>query len=185
MAKRATTRERMVRLVREFEGSGLTGAAFCRRHGLRPQRLRRLLRVDCWASAPRACDERRSATIERPRERLPVFARECPRYGYRRWHVLLRPEGDEVNQRGIHPLCQLEALMVRRRGRKRIAAGKRVQLPLPSRVNERWSLDFVSDQLAHGRVFCTLNIVDDFTRECRAIEVDTPLTGRRVARVLL
>jgi putative transposase len=68
--------------------------------------------------------------------------------------------------------------------RKRIAAGRRVPLPLPSRANERWSLDFVSDQLADGRVFRTLNIVDDFTRECRAIEVDTSLSGVRLVRVL-
>jgi putative transposase len=70
--------------------------------------------------------------------------------------------------------------MVRRRLRKRIAAGKRVPLPAPSRPNERWSLDFMSDQLADGREYRSLNIVDDFTRECRAIEVDTSLSGVRV-----
>jgi putative transposase len=49
-------------------------------------------------------------------------------------------------------------------------------MALPVGSNERWSMDFVSDQLVDGRVFRTLNIVDDFTRECRAIEVDTSLT---------
>lgn len=89
-----------------------------------------------------------------------------------------------VNHKRVHRLYRLEGLMVRRRLRKRIAAGQRVPLPLPTRANERWSLDFMSDQLADGRVFRTLNIVDDFTRECRAIEVDTSLSGRRLARVL-
>ena len=112
------------------------------------------------------------------------LARERPRYGYRRLHVLLRREGYEINHKRVHRLYRHEGLMVRRRLRKRIAAGRRVPLPLPSRANERWSLDFVSDQLADGRAFRTLNIVDDFTRECRAIEVDTSLSGVRLVRVL-
>ena len=126
----------------------------------------------------------RSASIEGLRERLIALARERPRFGYRRLHVLLRREGYEINHKRVHRLYRREDLMVRRKARKRIAAGKRVPLPPPSRVNERWSLDFVSDQLADGRVYRTLNVVDDFTRECRAIEVDTSLTGARVARVL-
>ena len=126
----------------------------------------------------------RQGAIEGLRERMLVLARERPRYGYRRLHVLLRREGYEINHKRVHRLYRREGLMVRRRLRKRIAAGKRVPLPLPSRANERWSVDFMSDQLADGRVFRTLNIVDDFTRECRAIEVDTSLSGARVVRVL-
>jgi hypothetical protein len=52
-----------------------------------------------------------------------------------------------------------------------------VPLPIPQGPNERWSLDFMADQLVDGRVFRTLKVVDDFTRECRAIEVDTSLSG--------
>jgi putative transposase len=118
------------------------------------------------------------------RERLLALARERPRYGYRRLHVLLQREGYEVNHKRVHRLYRSEGLMVRRRLRKRIAASKRVPLPAPTRVNERWSIDFVSDQLADGRCFRTLNIVDDLSRECLAIEVDTSLTGRRLVRVL-
>ena len=118
--------------------------------------------------------------MEGLRERMLVLARERPRYGYRRLHVLLRREGYEVNHKRVHRLYRSEGLMVRRRLRKRIAAGKRVPLPAPSRPNERWSLDFMSDQLADGREYRSLNIVDDFTRECRAIEVDTSLSGVRV-----
>jgi putative transposase len=122
--------------------------------------------------------------IEGLRERLLVLARERPRYGYRRLYVLLRREGYEINHKRVHRLYRREGLMVRRRLRKRIAAGKRVPLPIPETANDRWSLDFVSDQLADGRVFRTLNVVDDFTRNCHAIEVDTSLGGLRVVRVL-
>jgi putative transposase len=57
-------------------------------------------------------------------------------------------------------------------------------LALPSRRTERRSMDFVADTLADGRGFRTLNIVDDFTRECAAIGVDRSLAGLRVVRVL-
>ena len=50
-------------------------------------------------------------------------------------------------------------------------------MTLPDRINQRWSMDFVSDQLALGRRFRTLNIVDDKSRECLSIEVGTSLTG--------
>jgi transposase InsO family protein len=62
--------------------------------------------------------------------------------------------------------------------------GQRMPLPLPSRRTERWSMDVMVDTLAHGRGFRTLNVVDDFTRECVAIEVDWSLPGLRVVWVL-
>jgi hypothetical protein len=57
-------------------------------------------------------------------------------------------------------------------------------MTLPQGANQRWSLDFVSDVLADGRRFRVLVIVDDFTRECLALVVDTSISGRRVAREL-
>ena len=72
-----------------------------------------------------------------------------------------------------------------RRKRKKLRSQVRTApMLVPSRVNERWSMDFMSDCLATGRRFRTLNIVDDLTRECPAIEVDTSLPGARVVRVL-
>ena len=68
--------------------------------------------------------------------------------------------------------------------RERIGLADRQPIELPERINERWSMDFVSDVLSNGRRIRTLNIVDDFSRECPAIEVDTSLTGMRVVRVL-
>jgi putative transposase len=102
---------------------------------------------------------------------------------YRRLHVLVRREGLEVSHKRVHCLYRAEGLAVRRRRRKRLVRA-RIPLASPQGPNERWSLDFMSDQLTDGRAFRTLNVVDDFTRECRAIVVDTSLCGQRVARTL-
>ena len=76
-----------------------------------------------------------------------------------------------------------EGLHVRRRKRKRVAV-VRTPLPAPTRPNTRWSMDFVSDALGDGRKFRSLTLVDDYTRESPAIEVDFSLPGERVTRVL-
>lgn len=117
------------------------------------------------------------------RERLRGLAEERPRFGYRRLLVMLKREGFDVNHKRVFRLYQLEGLKLRRKKRKRVS---RTRLPphTPSRPNERWSLDFTSDQLCDGRRFRTLNIVDDFTRECLAIEVATSLPGLAVVRAL-
>jgi len=77
-----------------------------------------------------------------------------------------------------------EGLSVRRRKRKKLAAGARIVLAPATRPNQRWSLDFMRDTLASGRPFRILNIVDDCTREALASEVDFSLPGARVVRVL-
>jgi putative transposase len=117
------------------------------------------------------------------RERLQTLATLRPRWGYRRLYLLLRREGFLMNRKLVQRLYREEGLHVRRRKRKRVAV-PRVPLPAPSAPNERWSMDFVSDALGDGRKFRALTIVDDFTRECPAIEVDFSLPGDRVIRVL-
>jgi len=107
-----------------------------------------------------------------------------PRFGYRRLLVLLRRTGLSVNHKRVYRLYRAAGLQVRRRRRKRLTRGDRVPLPVPSQRLERWSMDFMADTLADGRTFRVLNIVDDFTRECVAIEVDKSLPGARVVRVL-
>ncbi len=77
-----------------------------------------------------------------------------------------------------------EKLAVRRRGGRKRAIGTRAPMLVPFAPNERWSLDFVSDQLTDGRRFRVLTIVDDCTRECLALVADTSLSGVRVAREL-
>jgi putative transposase len=88
-----------------------------------------------------------------------------------------------INHKRVERLYREEGLAVRRRSRKRVAR-PRVELPAPSGADERWSMDFMRDTLASGRVFRTFNLVDDFTRECLVIEVDTSLGGERVVSVL-
>ena len=77
----------------------------------------------------------------------------------------------------------VQLMVRRRRGRKR-ALGTRTPMTLPIKINQRWSLDFVSDTLSDGRRFRILCIVDDFSRECLAAVVDTSLGGVRVVREL-
>ena len=73
---------------------------------------------------------------------------------------------------------------MRRRGGRKRAIGTRAPMLVPMMPNDRWSLDFVSDQLTCGRRFRILTVVDDCTRECLALVADTSLSGIRVAREL-
>ena len=116
--------------------------------------------------------------------RLQAHAAVRARFGYRRLHILLEREGVRVNHKRVHRIYQAAGLQVRRRRRKRLTRADRVPLPIATQRLERWSMDFTTDTLADGRNFRTLNIVDDFTRECVAIEVDRSLPGLRVTRVL-
>jgi putative transposase len=117
------------------------------------------------------------------RERLQTLAAERPRWGYKRLHVLLRREGYRVNHKLVYRLYREEGLLVRRRRRKRVA-GPRVPLPTPTEPNARWGMDFIMDSFVEGRRFRCLTMVDEYTRECPVIEVDTSLPAARVLQVL-
>jgi putative transposase len=118
------------------------------------------------------------------RDRMRAIAHERRRFGYRRIHVLLRRDGYAVNHKRLFWLYREERLSVRRRGGRKRAVGTRAPMFVPLLPNQRWSLDFVSDQLTNGRRFQGLAIVDDCTRECLALVADTSLSGVRVAREL-
>ena len=118
------------------------------------------------------------------KERLAELAGQKRRYGYRRLHVLLRREGWLLIWKRTYRVYREAGLMVRRRKRKRIVGIDRLQKVIATGPNQSWSMDFVSDGFVDGRRLRCLNIVDDFTRECLAIEVDTSLPGRRVVSVL-
>ena len=124
-------------------------------------------------------EEDRTLTI-----RLRELAEQRPRFGYRRLHVLLKREGQRINHKRVYRLYRAEGLAVRRKARKKLAARERVQKPAVSAANQRWSMDFMSDQLASGQRFRVLNVVDDFTRECLVMHVGTSITGADVARLL-
>ena len=118
------------------------------------------------------------------KERLTALAGQKRRYGYRRLHVLLLREGWLLNWKRTYRVYREAGLMVRRRKRKRIAGIERQDKVMTTGPNQSWSMDFVSDGFVDGRRLRCLNIVDDFTKECLAIEVDTSLPGRRVVSVL-
>jgi len=97
---------------------------------------------------------------------------------------MLKREGLVINHKKTERLYREEGLALRRKRKRKGAAGIRVVMAPPQRVNERWSMDFVTDSTVTGRRFWGLTIVDDYSRECPAIEVDTSLGGRRVVIVL-
>jgi putative transposase len=99
------------------------------------------------------------------RARLRALAGERRRFGYRRLGLLLKHEGLVLNHKKLRRLYAEERLQVRRRGGRKRALGTRAPLALPAAVNQRWSLDFVSDTLVDGRWFRILCVVDDFSRD--------------------
>ena len=117
------------------------------------------------------------------RERIKTLAAERPRWGVPRLVWRLHRDGWPDNHKRIERIYRGEGLAVRRRSKKRVAR-PRVIKPTVTSPNERWSMDFVRDTLADGRVFRAFTLVDDCTRECPVIEVDTSLSGERVVRVL-
>jgi putative transposase len=117
------------------------------------------------------------------RDKLTQLAREKPRFGYRRLHILLQRNGERVNHKRVWRVYRAAGLCVKRRRRKRLA---RIGTPAVSatKANERWSLDFVCDGMASGRAIRVLSVVDTYTRECLALDVDTSFPSPRVTRVL-
>ena len=118
------------------------------------------------------------------RERLKAVAAEFPRYGYKMLHARLKTEGLVVNRKKTYRIYREERLQVQRKRRKRLPARDRCPLPLPGAPNQRGSMDFMSDQLATGRRFRVLNVVDDYTRECLGQITDFSISGERVSRFL-
>lgn len=118
------------------------------------------------------------------RARLKAAAAEKPQWGYELLHWKLPRQGWVINHKKVLRLYREEGLaLVRQRRRKRVAS-VRVPLPAPVSRTERWSMDFVSDRLADGRAFRCFTLVDDFTRECGAIEVSQSFPAWRVIQVL-
>ena len=118
------------------------------------------------------------------RQKLRAIALERPAFGYRRLGYFLRKGGLRFNHKKLLRLYRSEGLgLPRKRPRKRLWQRPRPLLPA-ARPNERWSIDFVADQLGSGRRFRILTIMDDYTREWPAAIIDTSIGGARVVRAL-
>ena len=117
------------------------------------------------------------------RARLRELAAQQSAYGYLFLHSMLKTEGLVINRKRTYRIYTEERLQVRTKRRKKLQR-PRQPLEVPGATNERWSMDFVSDQLANGRRFRVLNVVDDFSREMVGQLVAVSISGRQVARFL-
>lgn len=117
------------------------------------------------------------------RERLRAWAQRKPKYGYRRLAIFLRREGIDVNHKRLFRLYRLEGLVLPRKRPRRKLWQRPTPLPAATAAGQRWSIDFVSDQLGGGRRVRVLTVVDDFTRECPLLYVDTSIGGVRLVRL--
>jgi putative transposase len=117
------------------------------------------------------------------RERLVELARKKPRFGYRRLHVLLVGSGEHVNHKRVFRVYREAGLAERRKARKRLVREGSPRAA-PTAANQEWALDFAHDALASGRAIRVLSVVDECTRECLALEVDTSFASWRVTRAL-
>jgi len=134
--------------------------------------------VFCYRYKPKDDDE------DKIRERMKELAQKRKRFGCPRLHVLLRREGFLMNHKRTERIYREEKLSLRRKRKRKGASGLRLELPKPERRNHIWSMDFVSDAAVDSRKIKALTIVDEYTRKCHRIEVDTSITGLRVCRVL-
>jgi len=128
---------------------------------------------DCYRNPP-APDQRTQELAAK----IIDIAHTRRRFGYRRIHDLLRPEFARVNHKRIYRLYSEANLAVRKRKKAKRPLSERVPLQIAERVNQVWSMDFVSDSLAHGRRLKCLTVADDFSHECVDIAVDYGISGQ-------
>jgi putative transposase len=107
-------------------------------------------------------------------------------YGYLRIHVLLRREGWKVNRKRVYRIYREEGLTMRcKKPRRHASACRRKERPVATYPNEGWSMDLMSDELFDGKRIRLLTLVDNFTRESLAIEVNDHIGGHKVIEVLM
>jgi transposase InsO family protein len=118
------------------------------------------------------------------RERILALAHRHKRYGVGMIHLKLRQAGQIVNYKRVERLYQEAKLQVQRRKRKKVPIGERQPLLRPTAANQVWSMDFVFDRTAEGRVIKCLTIVDDATHEAVAIVPERAISGLSLTRIL-
>lgn len=148
-------------------------------HTIGQRRAYRLAQLSRKAAAYRPVDRQDAAL----RLRLKELGERFSRYGYLMLHALLKSEGLVINHKRTYRVYSELGMQVRIKRRKKLVQ-PRVPMFAPTVINERWSLDFVHDQLDDGRRIRVLNIVDDFSRKCVGQLVDTSISGVRLVRYL-
>ena len=115
---------------------------------------------------------------------LQELAFKHPSYGFRKLFAYLRRSGKQWNHKKVYRVYKLLKLNKKRRGKRRVPARVKQPLQKQTRMNNSWSMDFMSDSLVGSRKFRTFNVIDDCTREVLGIEIDTSLGSKRVIRTL-
>jgi putative transposase len=148
-------------------------------HGLSERQACQMLKLSRSAYRYQA----KKADDEEVAQALLELAARKPRWGIRKMADYLKNQGYAWNHKRIRRVyCEL-GLNLRVKPKKRLPSRTPQPLVQPEKANQSWSLDFMSDSLASGRAFRTLNILDDFNREALWIEVNTSLPAERVIRV--
>jgi putative transposase len=154
--------------VRALQDLGLSQRAACRITG-----------------CARSVAQYRVRRIDSPHlvERLKAIAAERRRFGYRRLGLMLRREGIVVNHKRVYRIYRGLALQLRPRRKRGVRYVRGNDVPIVTAPNERWSIDFVHDRLGTSRSFRVLTVIDDFSRECIALEADFSFSGEQVGRI--
>lgn len=122
---------------------------------------------------------------DRPlRQRLLELAQKRRRWGCPQLHRVLRREGLVKNHKRTERIYRQENLSLRRKRRKKTTSELRIPVPDAQGPNQQWAMDFMSDALFNGRKIRLLTLIDEYSRESLAIEVDTSINGVRVTNVL-
>ena len=115
---------------------------------------------------------------------LIQLAEDKPAYGFGLMYDMIKRQGKPWNHKRVYRVYKLLKLNLRRKYKRRLPARNPEPLSVPKKINQSWSMDFMSDSLLDGRKFRTFNVADDFNREVLAIEIDFSLPALRVIRVL-
>jgi putative transposase len=118
------------------------------------------------------------------RERIVTLAQRHRRYGSGMIYLKLRQEGLLVNHKRVDRLYAESALQIKRRKRKKVPVGERQPLLRPQQADQVWSMDFVFDRSADGRVIKCLTVVDDATHEAVAIVAERAIGGEMLVRIM-
>jgi len=144
---------------------------------------RRALAVLCMSASAYRYQPAPDRNVEL-RERILALAQRYKRYGVGMIYLKLRQAGVLVNYKRVERLYQEAKLQVRRRKRKKVPVGERQPLLRPDRANLVWSMDFVFDRTAEGRVIKNLTVVDDATHESVTIAPERAMGGQQLVRIL-
>jgi len=118
------------------------------------------------------------------RERIVALAQRYRRYGASMIYLKLRQDGLKVNHKRVERLYAEEALQIKRRKRKKVPVGERQPLLRPEQADQVWSIDFVFDRSADGRVIKCLTVVDDATHEAIAVVPERAIGGEMLTRLM-